>query len=142
MEIRTFAVECYLCFSESVLSLSSRFVHPATSALLTQGITGPNLWRVDLSSCPHVCGQRLLLCVQGRWNSSQKLEAQSLSLSFERHLGGHLVTPPVRQLGGLCGFLYSFPFQLWAKCCVCLHYIHTNIPVYNLKPVKTGSAGR
>lgn len=36
METRTFAVECYLCFSESVLSLSSRFVHPATSALLTR----------------------------------------------------------------------------------------------------------
>lgn len=43
METRTFAVECYLCFSESFLSLSSRFVHPATFVLLTQGITGPSL---------------------------------------------------------------------------------------------------
>lgn len=37
--------------------------------------------------------------------SSQKPPAWSPSLSFEGFLGGHLVSPPVRELDGLCVFV-------------------------------------
>lgn len=56
METRTFVVEGYLCFSECFLSLSSRSVHPAASALLFRGVTDHTLVSVvgEPEVCPHV----------------------------------------------------------------------------------------
>lgn len=75
MEMRTFAVGCHVRFSECFLSFISRTGHPAASALLVQGVIGPNPWARlgGVSPRPQACSQRLLLCLSGYRNLPRNL---------------------------------------------------------------------